>query len=109
VGPRRGCRTNPWPRSDTPRRLGKRFEDQLRRGFEVRKDNTVRGLVTQFSGLAQRHKDGSIGIKAVRPADLGPLDLPWQVSIVARIGIKGDLIVKDYGGVETRGYCRSVI
>lgn len=85
------------------------FEKKLRHGFEVRPDNSVRGLTTEFSGLAQRHKDGSIRIRAVRPADLGPLDLPWQESIRAQIGVKGDLLVIDYRGTRSRGYCRSVI
>jgi flavin-binding protein dodecin len=85
------------------------FEKNLRHGFEVRPDNTVRGLTTDFSGLARRQKDGSIRIRAARPADLGPLDLPWQESVRAQIGVNGDLLVTEYSGKRSRGYCRSVI
>lgn len=85
------------------------FEKNLRHGFEVRPDNTVRGLTTEFTGLARRHQDGSIRIRAVRPADLGPFNLPFQETIRAQIGVNGDLLVTEYSGNRSRGYCRSVI
>jgi flavin-binding protein dodecin len=85
------------------------FERAQQHAFEVRADNTVRGLTSLFSGFARRQKDGSIRIKAMRNADIGTIQLPFQESIEGRIGVKGDLFVRDYGGTTSAGYCRSVI
>jgi hypothetical protein len=85
------------------------FEKNLRHGFEVRADSKVRGLTTDFTGIARRSKDGSIRVRAVRPADLGWIDLPWQEAIRAQISVNGNLTLTDISGVKSSGYCRSVI
>ena len=85
------------------------FEKNLRHGFEVQADSKVRGLTTDFIGVARRSKDGSIRIRAARPADLGWIDLPWQEAIRAQISVNGDLTLTDIVGVKSSGHCRSVI
>jgi hypothetical protein len=85
------------------------FEKNLRHGFEVRADSKVRGLTTDFNGVARRSKDGSIRIRAARPADLGWIDLPWQEAIRAQISASGELTLTDITGAKSSGQCRSVI
>jgi hypothetical protein len=85
------------------------FERAQKHAFEVRPDNSVRGLTSMFSGFARRQKDGSIRIRAMRNADIGAIELPFQESIIGQIGVRGDLFVRDYGGTTSTGYCRSVI
>lgn len=85
------------------------FEKNLRHGFEIRADSKVRGLTSDFTGFARRSKDGSIQIRATRPADLGWIDLPWQEATRARIRVNGDLTLTDIVGVKSSGHCRSVI
>lgn len=86
------------------------FEREQKHAFEVRANNTIQGLTSLFSGFARRQKDGSIRIRAVRNADVGALEMTFlKEGINGKIGVKGDLFVRDQGGTTSTGYCRSVI
>jgi hypothetical protein len=72
-------------------------------------DHVVRGLAVNFSGLAQRNKNGSLSFSASKPVDIGYYDSDTATEkVTGTIRANGDLIVEDFGRYQYRGACRSV-